>query len=161
MRDVVHVLGRLVEPPAIPGRAVVADHSQLDLLVQWHEEFARDAGLKAYDPRPGIEQRLGLGALLWWQVDGAQVSLAGHTPPLSTPGGTVARVGPVYTPAPFRRRGYASALTAEVVRRLQPSSTVVMLFADAGNATSNGVYERLGFRPTGEIVEVELVPLQS
>jgi predicted GNAT family acetyltransferase len=33
-----------------------------------------------------------------------------------------------------------------------------MLFADAANPTSNGVYERLGFRPVAEVVEARLVP---
>jgi predicted GNAT family acetyltransferase len=160
MNDVVHVLHELVDPAPVPGEVVVADLSQLDLLVEWHEAFARDAGLPSQDLRPSVEQRLELGGLLWWQVDGRPVSLAGHTSPLSTPGGTVGRIGPVFTPEPFRGQGYASALTAAVVRRLQRLCTVVMLFADAANATSNGVYERLGFRPAAELVEVELVRAQ-
>ena len=31
-----------------------------------------------------------------------------------------------------------------------------MLFTDAANRTSNGVYERLGFEPVAEVVEAEL-----
>ena len=65
----------------------------------------------------------------------------------------------MYTPVEHRRHGYAAALTAAVARRLLTSCTVVMLFADAANATSNGVYERLGFRATGEMVEAEIVAL--
>ena len=161
MNDVVHVLDELVDPPQVPGELVVADRSQLDRLVEWHVEFARDAGLVQRDPRPSVLQRLEQHGLFWWCVDGEPVSMAGHTPPLSAPSGTVGRIGPVFTPARFRRRGYAAALTAAVVRRLQPACSVVMLFADAANATSNGVYERLGFRPAAEIVEVELVRAQD
>jgi predicted GNAT family acetyltransferase len=84
------------------------------------------------------------------------VSLAGHVAPVATPGGVVGRIGPVFTPERFRRRGYAAAVTAAVARRLQARCSVVMLFADAANPTSNGVYRRLGFHPAGEVVDVEL-----
>jgi predicted GNAT family acetyltransferase len=157
MNDVVHVLDDLVDPPTAPGRPVDANPGELDLLVEWHEAFARDAGLPSRDMRQSVEQRLAQGGLLWWQVDGQPVSMAGHTRPLPAADGSVARIGPVYTPQPFRRRGYGSAVTAAVVRRLLPRCTVIMLFADAANRTSNGVYARLGFRPTAELVEVELV----
>lgn len=157
MNDVVHILDDLVDPPTVPGRPVDADPGELDLLVEWHEAFVRDAGLPSRDMRQAVEQRLAQGGLLWWQVDGEPVSMAGHTRPLPGADGSVARIGPVYTPEPFRCRGYGSAVTAAVVRRLLPRCTVIMLFADAANRTSNGVYQRLGFRATAELVEVELV----
>ncbi|MFI5100601.1 MAG: GNAT family N-acetyltransferase, partial [Actinomycetes bacterium] len=144
MNDVVHVLDELVDPPQVPGELVVADRSQLDRLVEWHVEFARDAGLVQRDPRPSVLQRLEQHGLFWWCVDGEPVSMAGHTPPLSAPSGTVGRIGPVFTPARFRRRGYAAALTGAVVRPLQPASSVVKHLADAAKATHNRVYHPLG-----------------
>ncbi len=136
----------------------MAGHDQVDLLVDWHEQFARDAGLPARDLERSVRQRVDEGGLYWWQVDGAPVSMAGHVAPLATQGGAVARIGPVFTPQRFRRRGYGAAVTAEVVRRLRPRCSTVMLFTDAANPTSNGVYERLGFRPVAELVEVTLDP---
>lgn len=159
MRELVHVLDRLVEPEGVPGVAVAAHAGELDQLLVWHEQFAVDAGLPAHDLEPSVTARLAVGGFLWWVVDGEQVSLAGHTQPVPvTGGGAVGRIGPVYTPVEHRRHGYASALTAAVVRRMQPACSVVMLFADAANATSNGLYERLGFRPVDEIVEGTLTP---
>jgi predicted GNAT family acetyltransferase len=157
MREVVRVLDELVEPVEVPGDASVAGADELPTLVEWHEQFAVDAGLPLHDVEQSIAARVGVGAMLWWTVDGIRVSMAGHTTPVAVPGGAVGRIGPVYTPAEHRRHGYAAALTAAVVRRLQPSCSVVMLFADAANATSNGVYERLGFRATGELVEASIV----
>ena len=154
--EVVHVLDRLVEPAGVPGAAVRADASELHDLVRWHEQFAADAGLPAHDLAASVQQRLRTGALLWWEVDGERVSMAGHAPPLPAPGGAVGRVGPVFTPARFRRRGYAAAVTAAVVRRLLPTCSVVMLYTDAANPTSNGVYARLGFRPVAELEELSL-----
>ena len=155
MREVVRVLDDLVEPVDVPGDAHVAGPDELPVLVDWYRQFAADAGLPLHDVEQSVATRLGVGALLWWTVDGVHVSLAGHTTPVQVVGGAVGRIGPVYTPVEHRRHGYAAALTAAVARRLLTSCTVVMLFADAANATSNGVYERLGFRATGEMVEAD------
>ncbi|MGW3981307.1 GNAT family N-acetyltransferase, partial [Streptomyces mirabilis] len=57
------------------------------------------------------------------------------------------RVDPVYTPADLRGRGYAAAVTAEVSRAARAAgATEVVLFTDAGNPTSNALYQRLGYR---------------
>jgi predicted GNAT family acetyltransferase len=157
MREVVRVLDELRQPAHVPGEVVAATHDELPLLLRWHAQFAKDAGLPSHDVEQSVAARLSVGGLLWWTVDGTHVSMAGHTAPVQVPGGAVGRIGPVYTPAQYRGRGYAAALTAAVVRRLQPLCSVVMLFADADNATSNGLYERLGFRSQGELVEALLV----
>jgi FR47-like protein len=160
MREVVRVLDDLVEPPDVPGEAQVARSDELPVLVEWYRQFGADAGLPLHDVEQSVATRLGVGALLWWNVNGVHVSLAGHTTPVQVPGGAVGRIGPVYTPLEHRRHGYAAALTTAVTRRLLTSCSVVMLFADADNATSNGVYERLGFRSTGEVVEAAIVAAQ-
>lgn len=156
MRDVVLVLDELVDPVGVPGAMRVAEPSELDLLIAWHEQFAVDAKVPFHDLEGSVRTRLAARSLLWWTVDDEPVSMAGHTQPVEVPGGAVGRIGPVFTPSEHRGRGYASALTAGVVRLLQPSCSVVMLFADAENPTSNGVYERIGFRRVDEIVEATL-----
>jgi predicted GNAT family acetyltransferase len=66
----------------------------------------------------------------------------------------VPRIGPVWTPPEQRRRGYAAALTAQIcAEALAIPSHACTLYADAANATANGVYTRIGFRPVAEIVE--------
>jgi len=66
------------------------------------------------------------------------------------------RLGPVYTPAEHRRRGYGAAVTSAVVADLLQVADTVMLFTDAANPTSNGVYERLGFRVVGEVIDLDV-----
>jgi predicted GNAT family acetyltransferase len=60
-----------------------------------------------------------------------------------------ARIGPVYTPPEHRGRGYASNLvarvSAEVLRDGAPA-----LFTDQANATSNALYEALGYTVVSE-----------
>jgi adenosylmethionine-8-amino-7-oxononanoate aminotransferase len=153
MVDVVHVLETYRPPAGVPGRARRAVDAELDLLVEWEWAFADEAGV----PRPevqGVQARLRTGGMFWWEVDGERVALAGHQGPVPTPGGVVGRIGPVYTPPEHRRHGYGATVTAAVVEQLLPQCTTVMLFADAANPTSNGVYERLGFREVARVVDV-------
>ena len=101
--------------------------------------------------------RLMLERLWLWSIDGEPVAMAGHAPLVATPGGTMGRIGPVYTVPFARRQGVGAALTAVVARILQQDGAQVMLYADADNATSNGVYERLGFRAVDQHVEADLL----
>lgn len=158
MTDVLHVLGDLVPPPAVPGGPRDAVPSELGVLVAWHDQFASDAGLPVRSTAEAVAARLAQSGFWWWVADGERVSLAGHAPLVESPAGLVGRVGPVFTPARFRRRGYGAAVTAAVVEHLVPLCATVMLYADAANATSNGVYERLGFRRVAEVVELDLLP---
>ncbi len=113
------------------------------------------AGTLITDPREAVVGRMANHR--FWVVDGEPVAFASHAPLVESPDGAVGRVGPVYTPAGLRRRGYGAAVTSAVVEHLLPLTTTVMLFTDAANATSNGVYERLGFRVVADVVDLEIL----
>lgn len=146
-------LGDLVPPAGVPGTARLAGAADRDLLVTWVAAFADEVGGRFGDPAESVALRLsGRGALLLWEVDGRPTSLAGVSP--SAAG--VARIGPVYTPAEHRGRGYGSAVTAAASRLvLDGGAHGVCLFIDLANPTSNSIYQRLGYRPRGDYVEVE------
>ena len=156
MRDVLRVLDVLEDPPVAPGAARRATPPDAGLVLRWQEDFLIEAGLPVHLPD---EEALALVlARLWlWEVDGVPVAMAGHAPVVAVPGGLVGRIGPVYTVPAWRRRGIGAASTAVVTRELQSQGARVMLYADAANATSNGVYERLGFRAVAEHVEADLL----
>lgn len=159
MTDLLRVLVDYRPPdPWAPGRPRVVTRADIDLLHGWLERFAEDALLPARDPEPIAAFAVEQGSMLLWVDDEQPVALAGHAPLVVTPTGTVARIGPVYTPEPWRGRGYGSAVTAAMVESLLPRSTSIMLFADADNAGSNRVYERLGFQLRATHVEVALGP---
>jgi predicted GNAT family acetyltransferase len=87
------------------------------------------------------------GVTLWETPDATAVAMAGVTPLIA---GQV-RVAPVYTPAHLRGRGYAGAVTAEVSRAaLASGAHEVLLFTDLANPTSNGLYQRIGYRPVSD-----------
>jgi uncharacterized protein len=85
--------------------------------------------------------------VLW--EDEEAVSLAGWGG--RTPNGI--RIGPVYTPPELRRRGYASALTAELTAMLLRDRSFCFLFTDLANPTSNSIYQRIGYEPVTDIDE--------
>lgn len=149
------VLDTLVPPVGVAGSVRTTTIDDLELGAAWTEQFAIDAGTFLPDPRESFRGRL--AANRFWVVDGEPVSFASHAPLVESGGVTVARVGPVYTPAEHRRRGYGAAVTAAVTAELLEVADVVMLFTDAANPTSNGVYERLGYRVVGEVVDLDVV----
>ncbi|MFD7434528.1 GNAT family N-acetyltransferase [Streptomyces sp. NPDC059861] len=152
-RRLLHRLGTLTAPdPAPPGRARVAQEPDREQLARWYTEFSEAVGDgPAQDADAWADARLARGGATFWETpDGTPVAMAGVTPEIA---GQV-RVAPVYTPAGRRRRGYAGAVTAAVSRAaLTAGAEEVLLFTDAANATSNGVYRRIGYRPVAESVE--------
>jgi predicted GNAT family acetyltransferase len=153
-RERILVLHDYLSPAPVPGAARPSAADDSDLVVVWLDAFTAEVDLLVIDNREA--ERLNRGRLLLWEVDGVRVSMAGHAPVIATPGGRVARIGPVYSPEQHRRRGYAGAVTAAVVERLLADTDIVMLYTDAANPTSNALYERLGFVHESDAVELWL-----
>ncbi|MFF4400342.1 GNAT family N-acetyltransferase [Streptomyces sp. NPDC001480] len=137
-----------VPEPAPDGRARVAGAADRELLARWCEEFADAVGQRGFqEPGAWADARIASGGVTLWETpDGAPVAMAGVTPEVA---GQV-RVAPVYTPAHLRGRGYAGAATAEVSRVARDAGTEVLLFTDLANPTSNGLYQRIGYRPVAD-----------
>jgi predicted GNAT family acetyltransferase len=152
-RECLYRLGELIEPPAIPGRAVVATAAHRPVLIEWYDAFAREVGETAHDWSALVDDRLGHQGLHVWETeeDGV-VGLAGSSRRIAG----MMRISPVYTPPEQRGRGIAAALTAAVARfaRAEGADEIV-LFADVANPTSNRVYQRIGFAPVDERLVVD------
>jgi Acetyltransferase (GNAT) family len=149
-----HRLATLTPPePAPPGRARTATPDDLGLLLRWHEAFSREAGVRGGDIRRQVQGRIDRGTIAIWELRGRPVSFAGATPVLAG----MARVAPVYTPPGLRGCGYAGAATAAVSQAaLDAGAAEVLLFTDPDNATSNALYQRLGYRPVEDRVVLSL-----
>jgi hypothetical protein len=133
-------------PAAPPGAFRTATAADTDLLERWTLAFAGDIG-EAISPRDAAEtvaRMLPRGDLAVWERDGEVVSMAAvvrRTPWSSS-------VAYVYTPPPLRRRGYASAVVAELSKReLDAGQLWCSLFTDAANPTSNHIYTEIGYEP--------------
>jgi predicted GNAT family acetyltransferase len=123
-----------------------------DVAVRWMDAFVAEAlhgpepeSAEAFVDRRNEDPDAGL---VLWEDEGQPVSFAGFGG--RTPNGI--RIGPVYTPPELRGRGYASALTAAITQRLlDEGRRFCFLFTDLGNPTSNSIYQRIGYRPVGDV----------
>ena len=98
-----------------------------------------------------VDGRLTFGGLVFWEHDGAPVSLAGWAKPAAG----LARIGPVYTPPELRGRGFGAAVTTAVTQAaLDGGAGGVLLFTDLSNPTSNTLYQRLGFAPVTDWIVI-------
>jgi FR47-like protein len=78
-----------------------------------------------------------------WAAGGRPVAIACSTVQVAG----MVRIGPVYTPPERRGRGYASAATAALSRRvLEAGAEEVLLHTDLANPVSNSIYQRIGYR---------------
>ncbi len=155
MRERVFELTRLV-PPARPalGQARVAQAEDAGQVRKWIEAFHRDVGMAESDLDGWTERHVSAGQVLLWE-DGEAVAMAAQV--RQSPAG--ATVGAVYTPPARRGRGYASAVVAELSRRLLADGRqFCSLYTDLSNPTSNAIYQRLGYRPVADVVDIAFDP---
>ncbi|MFC8144392.1 GNAT family N-acetyltransferase [Streptomyces paradoxus] len=149
-RQRLYRLGTLTAPgPVPPGRPRVAVESDRERLRRWHDEFSESVGLGTVrGSAEWADARIESGGITFWETpDGTPVAMAGTSPRVA---GQV-RVTTVYTPPRLRGRGYAGAATAEVSRAaLAAGADEVLLFTDLSNPTSNGLYQRIGYRPVAD-----------
>ena len=156
MRQRVFELTRLVPPERTPpGRARPAQSSDLDTIAAWHANFEAEVQTTTpSDSRGWAEHHIGAGSVWLWE-QGGPVSMAA----VIAQSPTGARVGAVYTPAPLRGQGYATAVVADVTRRaLESGRRFCSLYTDLANPTSNAIYQRLGYRPVVDALDVEFGP---
>ena len=150
MRERVYRLDEVHPPIGVPGRLRQATTEDRPLLTRWltafHDEADPDAPLDA-ESMVALHLDSPVRALYLWE-DPEPVCLVGFGGP--TPNG--ARVGPVYTPPEYRRRGYASAATAALSQLLLASGRrFCFLFTDLANPTSNQIYQAIGYRPVSDL----------
>ena len=143
MSQAIYSLAHVIEPPRPPaGDTRFAHSSDRDLMIEWMRAFNREAGMPEVGASSEIDGRLRDQRLFVWDDDGV-VSMVGIRPPVAG----VVRLGPVYTPPAARRRGYATALVADVSRRaLSGGATKCILYTDLANPTSNSIYQAVGYQ---------------
>jgi GNAT superfamily N-acetyltransferase len=135
--------------PAPAGSARPAGRPDEDLVMNWMQAFQDEAEPRDGEPNRRLHQHRIDHRLTWLWLDerGDPVSLAGRNVTVAG----VSRIGPVYTPPEHRRHGYAAGVTAACSQHaLDTGAEQVILFTDLSNPTSNGVYQRLGYRPIGD-----------
>jgi GNAT superfamily N-acetyltransferase len=144
-------LGDLVLPDPMPaGSARLAEPSDFSILIAWFAAFHAEAMNISGARHDGLVRfRIDNGLIWLWEADGEPVAMAAR----NATAARVARVGPVYTPPAHRRRGYGAAVTAACsADALARDAAHVVLFTDRANATSNSIYQAIGYRPRSDRV---------
>jgi predicted GNAT family acetyltransferase len=154
-----------VRPVAgVAGQMRAATEGDRDLLVAWVTAFTAEAlgDDGRTEPDRFVDVRLSgqaegrSGLFLWLDgVPAEPVSLVGYGGVTQSSG----RIGPVYTPPPLRRRGYASALTAAVsAHLLARGRRFCFLYTDLSNPTSNKIYQDVGYRQVSDSRDYRFAP---
>ena len=127
-----------------PGRLQKAQPAETQLLTQWLGEFHKEIHLsEEVDERNMVENYIREGRLFVWE-DGGFKSMGAYTG--ATDNGV--RITMVYTPLEFRGKGYATSLVAALSRQsLDSGKKFCCLYADLLNPTSNGIYQKIGYKP--------------
>ncbi len=136
----------------VAGAPRLATIDDLDLLSDWTDAFAIEAGLAVYEQQRDtekIKKRITNQEFLIWSADGQPVCYVGHNMIIDG----LTNIGPVYTPPTFRRRGYGQACTAAVAQIILSRGDRPVLCADVATATSNKIYQEIGFKPTVQYQE--------
>lgn len=134
--------------PQVPGIFRQATTEDAGVLGPFAAEFAREIRDIQFDPDRQLRLAINEHRLFVWCDESEKiVSMAASAGP--TPNGI--RINFVFTPAARRGRGYASNCVAALTRHLlQSGRRFVFLFTDLANPTSNGIYQRIGYRYLGE-----------
>jgi uncharacterized protein len=151
---VYQVVADVVRPPeGVEGTARLATAADRALLLAWVERFVAESWppeeRSVVDAEKMVDTRFApsAGWMLWLNAAGEPVSLAGYGSPTSNG----IRLGPVYTPPEYRRRGYGSAVTAAATQMLLARGhRFVFLFTDLANPTSNHIYAAIGYDPVAD-----------
>jgi predicted GNAT family acetyltransferase len=155
-----HQLHGVVAPPTPAGGLRPAREGDVDLVRRWYHAFHREADEQAGRPagtlpmtelsREEMLVRIRDGRVFLWELDGEPVHLTAANPPAFG----AARIGPVFTPAEHRGRGYAAAAVAQVSQLLLDEGSRPCLFTDQANPVSNRLYQRLGYEPVVDMADM-------
>ena len=144
-RQRVYELREVMSPGPKRGRLRLATEADVELVARWWYGFHLDifGQVDQAEAKQRVRFHITEGNIYLWE-DEQPVSVAMKTRP--TRKGI--SVSLVYTPPELRRQGYATACTGELSRLLLEAGwEFCALFADLSNATSNSIYQRIGYRP--------------
>lgn len=154
MRQRIHVI-HAVEHLQLSVTGVLrrAEETDVGRIVPWVAAFHQEANpSEESDPADVVRRYLSYRGLFVWDNEEpvSMIAFGGKTP-------NGVRISLVYTPPPFRRRGYATAAVAALTRLLlDEGNRYCCLYTDLANPTSNRIYQRIGYRPLCDISDYVL-----
>jgi len=142
--------------PNIPkiGRFRPAKEQDLSFLPYWIVDFHSNAGstTQISDDIEQYKHHIDSGRLhMLEDISGTVVSMTKITREMVSAAG----VALVYTPPYFRGHGYASSVVAQISQLwLDKGFTRCVLYTDLANPTSNSIYQKIGYVPICDSLEI-------
>ena len=134
------------EVPCVEGELRQAGLKERSLMILWSRAFQHEIGEPANDTELRVDRGLAAGQLWLWELSGEVTSMAVGREPVEG----VVRLSGVYTPPERRKHGYAAACVHALSKKLRDAGYRCILYTDLGNATSNSIYRRIGYRAVAE-----------
>ncbi|MDO9577956.1 MAG: GNAT family N-acetyltransferase [Candidatus Cloacimonadales bacterium] len=155
MSERIYKLEKVTFPRKVSGEMRIATLADLELICKWMLEFHDEA--IPNDPLTEFSdfatKKIENSDIFFWE-DNEIVSMVSK----ARPNINGISVNLVYTPANFRRKGYASALVAQLSQKLLDAGwKYITLFTDLSNPTSNSIYQKIGYRPFCDFQEYNFV----
>jgi GNAT superfamily N-acetyltransferase len=143
----------------VEGRMRWAVPDDLELLIDWQVKFSVECRLPSVNEpdflekvRSAVPAKISGVKIAIWEVDGLAVSMCQKTREANF--GT--SISCVYTPPEYRGKGYASHLVAHCSKKiLEAGAPRCLLFTDAANPVSNGIYQRIGYNYRCEFIRYD------
>ncbi|OIU71380.1 GNAT family N-acetyltransferase [Rossellomorea aquimaris] len=138
------------------GRLIQPEEGHLTLLSDWIQRFTVETGVRPLTESEALERAEDMivneNYLYFWEAEGKPVSMArgGRW----TDNGIT--VNFVYTPKPYRKKGYASAVVAGLSSKLLEDYKFCTLYTDLENPTSNKIYMDIGYVPVCDSLMVNI-----
>lgn len=144
-----------LNPVTPQGVVTIATEAHYDLVLKWMKAFVEETGVTFYNLESIVKSAIERSAYCLLEIEGAPVSLGGFAPFVEVLGQKIGRVGPIYTPIEFRKRGYASAITSYITQLRIAEGAIPTLYTQADNPTSNKIYQNLGYELVDEIRRIK------
>lgn len=141
---------KIIKPKNIQGKLIKAELSNMDIIIKFWIGFVFDCyGINLMEEKQieVVESMIKSGDLYLWEVEGEICGMVN----IAHKSERYARINNVYTMPEQRKKGYASAMVAELCSRLIKVGLTPMLYADIKNCDSNNVYKSVGFIESGRI----------
>jgi predicted GNAT family acetyltransferase len=134
----------------------IANAKDYELVLGWMRAFILETQINSFNLEGVVKNNLQNGNYYLLIADSIPVSLGGISGIVELEDHLIGRVGPVYTPMEFRKRGYASAITSYVTQALLDRGAIATLYTQATNPTSNKIYQELGYELVDENRKIKL-----
>ena len=149
--------------PAVPqiGTLRLAEEKDLAFLPYWVAGFQHDCHGKPSTPDGDPQHyryQIDTGRLFILELEGTPVSMAMMNREMQS----VCGLSQVYTPPYFRGKGYASSCVAALSQKiLDRGYTSSVLYTDLDNPTSNSIYQKIGYVPICDSLDIRFSLLST